>query len=258
MKKKNNVMSNITERDKMLLYILFSILVLAMAYFLVFRPNMQKASETNAKNEELKYYITELDQKIAHQEEKEAAIATYNQDRIGILNRFFGGMTDEKAIFIVADMMEKTGLTSEQIGISVNNVYFSQEEAMNNNLIQKENTSSVSTIAVQGVPEQSYDMLTGYKTTMAIDFACSDDELTAVVDYINEYKEKLAIDNIEVGYDETTGRLSGTITVCMYSGDGIVDAEGNPKTYEEPEWKDMTRGVASLFGAKNNKTKKKK
>lgn len=258
MKKKNNVMSNITERDKMLLYILFSILVLAMAYFLVFRPNMDKASETNAKNEELKYYITELDQKIAHQEEKEAAIATYNQDRIGILNRFFGGMTDEKAIFIVADMMEKTGLTSEQIGISVNNVYFSQEEAMNNNLIQKENTSSVSTIAVQGVPEQSYDMLTGYKTTMAIDFACSDDELTAVVDYINEYKEKLAIDNIEVGYDETTGRLSGTITVCMYSGDGIVDAEGNPKTYEEPEWKDMTRGVASLFGAKNNKTKKKK
>ena len=229
-----------------------------MAYFLVFRPNMDKASETNAKNEELKYYITELDQKIAHQEEKEAAIATYNQDRIGILNRFFGGMTDEKAIFIVADMMEKTGLTSEQIGISVNNVYFSQEEAMNNNLIQKENTSSVSTIAVQGVPEQSYDMLTGYKTTMAIDFACSDDELTAVVDYINEYKEKLAIDNIEVGYDETTGRLSGTITVCMYSGDGIVDAEGNPKTYEEPEWKDMTRGVASLFGAKNNKTKKKK
>ena len=258
MKKKNNVMSNITERDKMLLYILFSILVLAMAYFLVFRPNMDKASETNAKNEELKYYITELDQKIAHQEEKEAAIATYNQDRIGLLNRFFGGMTDEKAIFIVADMMEKTGLTSEQIGISVNNVYFSQEEAMNNNLIQKENTSSVSTIAVQGVPEQSYDMLTGYKTTMAIDFACSDDELTAVVDYINEYKEKLAIDNIEVGYDETTGRLSGTITVCMYSGDGIVDAEGNPKTYEEPEWKDMTRGVASLFGAKNNKTKKKK
>lgn len=257
MKKKNNVMSNITERDKMLLYILFSILVLAMAYFLVFRPNMQKASETNAKNEELKYYITELDQKIAHQEEKEAAIANYNQERIGILNRFFGGMTYEKAVLIIADMMEQTGLEAEQIGITVNDVYFSQEEAMNNNLIQKENTSSVSSIAVQGVPEQSYDLLTGYKTTMGIDFSCSDDELTSVVDYINDYKEKLAIENIEVGYDETTGELAGTITVCMYSGDGVVDEEGNPKTYEEPEWKNMTRGVANLFGAKGNKKKKK-
>ncbi|MBQ1688712.1 MAG: hypothetical protein II073_05490 [Lachnospiraceae bacterium] len=256
--KKKNIVSNVSERDKMLLYILFSILILAVAYFLVFKPCMSKAAEYQDKNKELKLYITELDAKIAGQAEKEALIKEYNDHRTEVLNRFFGGMTHEKAIVILADLAKEVGLKYEEMGIAVNEVYFNQEEAMANNVIQKENTSSVSTIAVQGTPEQTYDKLTGYKTTLTVDFACSSDELKKTIDFINDYDEKIALDSIVVGYDETTGKLAGTMVICMYSGEGIVDADGNPKAYEAPDTGKISSGVVNIFGSKETYSKKKK
>lgn len=252
--KKANIMSNVSERDKKLLFIFGSILVLAAAYFFAFRPNMEKADEIKAKNVELDAYIQELNVKIEQEEAKKAEIVTYNNSRAEVLDRFSGGVTHEKAIKILADLEKETGLQDSQVTLAINNVFFSQEEAMGNGVIAKENVQSLSSIAVAGTPSQTYNPLTGYKSTLTLEFACSDQELTDVIDFINEYDEKMAMDDITVGFDASTGKLTGTLTFSLYSASNIE------KEYEAPVIDDVRLGVSNIFGAKNvasSKSKKK-
>ena len=73
-KSKTNVLSNVSERDKILLFILGAILVLAIAYFGVFSPNLKKADTIKEQNKELSSYVVELDNKIAHEDEKKQEV----------------------------------------------------------------------------------------------------------------------------------------------------------------------------------------
>ena len=107
-KKKPDILSNVSERDKMLLFVLGAILVLAAAFFFIFSPTMKKADEVKEENKELSAYVVELNQKIAHEDEKKQEIITFNNNRQDIMKKFPSGMTYEKAIAILADLEDKT------------------------------------------------------------------------------------------------------------------------------------------------------
>lgn len=251
-KKKNSALSNVSERDKKLLFLLGAILVVAMAYFFVFRSNMSKADEYKEKNQGLRDYIVELDAKIEKKETKEAEIIEYNNERSAILDRFTGGMSHELAVKILADLEKETELTSTQVTLAVNNIFFDQQESENNSVIMPEEISSVSSIAVEGKSEQEFTKVTGYKTSLTVEFACTDEQLRAATDFINGYDDKMSLESITVGYDETTGGLTGTMVICMYAVDGT------DKEYEEPMIDNVTSGVVNIFGQKSGVKKKTK
>lgn len=251
-KKKNSVLSSVSERDKKLLFLLGAILVLAIAYFFVFRSSMEKADEYSDKNEGLRSYIVELDNKIANEEVKKAEIIMYNEERSAVLDRFAGGMSHELAIDLLSDLETETEFEAINVTLSVNDIFFNQQEAENNNLIAPEEISSVSSIAVQGHSEQEYTKLIGYKTSLTVEFACTDEQLRAATDFINAYDDKMSVESITVGYDETTGGLTGTMVICMYAVDG------NDKEYEEPSIDNVTLGVPNIFGQKSSVKKNSK
>lgn len=252
--KKPTVLSNVTERDKKLLFLLGAILVLAISYFFIFSPNQDKADEVKEENKNLSAYVTELDEKIAHEAEKKAEIVTFNNNRNAIIDKFPNGMTHEKAISILADLEDETEIFSDQVTLAVNNIFFNQEEAMQNSEIQieTEDIASTSSVAVQGVSTEQYPMLKGYKTTLTLSFTCTDQQLTDALNFINEYKDKMSVETITVGYDETSGNLAGTMNLCMFSLDG------SKNEYQEPEISDVKLGVANIFGSKEIKSAKKK
>lgn len=253
-KKKPSALSNVTERDKKLLFSLGTILVLALSYFFVFSPNQTKADEVKTLNKEKQAYVAELDAKIANEATKSAEIITFNNDRETILARFPGGMTHEKAIKILADLEKDTNIFSSQVTLAVNNIFFNQAEARTNGSVsvEKENIASTSSVAVVGVAEQTYPDIVGYKTVLTLSFTCTMEELTNALDFINGYEDKMSVDAITVGFDETTGGLIGTMNLCMYAVEGVDNA------YEEPETEGVDLGVVNIFGAKNTTSKSKK
>lgn len=253
-KKKPTALSNVTERDKKLLFLLGAILILAVSYFFVFSPNQKKADEVKAENREFSAYVVELDEKIAHEEEKKSEILTFNNNRDAILEKFPSGMTHEKAIAILAELEDETDIFSSQVTLAVNNIFFNQTEAVQAGTVQieTEDVASTSSVAVEGVSTEEYPALMGYKTTLTIAFTCTDAELTAALDFINGYSDKMSVETITVGYDETSGNLTGTMNLCMFS----VDSSKNE--YKAPENKDVKLGVANIFGSKEVKSAKKK
>lgn len=253
-KKKPSALSNVTERDKKLMFILGTILVLALSYFFVFSPNQKKADEVKTLNKEKKAYVTELDGKIANEPTKRAEITTFRNDRETILAKFPGGMTHEKAIKILADLEKDTDIFSSQVALAVNNIFFNQAEARTNNVVQvkNENIASTSSVAVVGVAEETYPDIVGYKTVLTLSFNCQAEELTKALDFINGYEDKMSVEDITVGFDETTGGLIGTMNLCMFAVEG-VDNE-----YEEPTTEGVDLGVVNIFGSKKSTVKKKK
>ena len=67
--------------------------------------------------------------------------------------------------------------------------------------------------------------------------------LKKAVQYIEDYGERMTIDDISVAYDDSTGRLTGTMTLNMYT------MTGTPKTYLAPALDNIKLGVANLFGS---------
>lgn len=253
-KKKPTALSNVTERDKKLLFLLGAVLILAIAYFFVFSPNQKKADEVKAENKELAAYVAELDEKIAHEEEKKAEIITFDNNREALLKKFPSGMTHEKAIAILSELEDETDIFSTQVTLAVNNIFFNQEEASQAGTVQieTEDIASTSSVAVQGVSTETYAPLMGYKTTLTLAFTCTDQELTNALDFINGYDDKMSVETITVGYDETSGNLAGTMNLCMFSVDG------SKNEYKDPENTDVKLGVANIFGSKEVKSAKKK
>lgn len=127
-KKKPSTLSNVTERDKKVLYVLGTLLVLSLSYFFIFSPNQKKADVVKAENKEKKAYVVELDAKIANEATKTAEITTFKNDRQEILSKFPGGMTHEKAIKILADLEKETDIFSSDVSLAVNNIFFNQAE----------------------------------------------------------------------------------------------------------------------------------
>ena len=100
------ITSNVSEKDKILLCVLGSILVLALAYIFVFSPLQKKSDVLAEDNDGLRKYISVLDDMRQNEETKKAEIAEYNEKRDEMLSHFSKIITNENAIEIM-DKIEK-------------------------------------------------------------------------------------------------------------------------------------------------------
>lgn len=248
--KKNNIMSNVSERDKKILFLLGSILVLALAYFFVFTPNQTKSSELSEENEQLEKYVAELDRMWENADQKNSEIITFNEKREALLTKFPAGMTYEKVISILYDLEEKTDLYTTQDTISLNTIFFDQADARTNNTVpintsDDDVVSSPYAIQVEEGKIQKYNDIATYKTTLTVAFSCTDQQLTDAFDYINENADKMSVETVTVGFDESTGNLSGTMNISFFAiRDGLES-----QTYEAPSISGITEGVKNIFGS---------
>lgn len=255
-KNSKSIMSNVSERDKKFLFILGIILVLAGSYFLVFSPQNTKATEIKEENEGLESYVKELDSMIVNEETKKQEILTFNSERNALLAKFPSKVTNEKVIATIADLEDQTGIFDSQVTITMNNQFFDQATAKADGTVTLDATdyNISSPYARPAVPEETYPEITGYRTTVTLAFDCTDQELSDAMDYINQNSEKMSVDTINVGYDETSGNLAGDMTLCLYSVTGV-----DTLVYNEPEITGVSLGIVNIFGSKEvNSSKKKK
>lgn len=257
--KKKGIMSNVSERDKKILFLLGAILVLAMAFFFVFSPNQKKSAELSEENEQLEKYVAELNSMWENADKKNSEIITYNEKRETLLAKFPAGMTYEKVISILYDLEEKTDLYTTQDTISLNSLFFDQADAKTNNTVPVDTSEdqvvdSPYAVQVDANKIQTYNDIMGYKTTLTVAFSCTDQELTDAFDYINENADKMSVETVTVGYDESTGNLSGTMNISLFALAGGLEDRG----YEAPEISSISQGVKNIFGSQEIKRSKKK
>ena len=94
-------------------------------------------------------------------------------------------------------------------------------------------------------PEQVYsvDGLMLRNSASVNNFVCTYDQFKQLVKLITENEDLRSIDEISLSYDNTTGSLTGVMTINYYS------MSGTGRKYEQPQTGVVGLGVDCIFGA---------
>ena len=91
-----------------------------------------------------------------------------------------------------------------------------------------------------------------YRTQDSMQFTGTYASLKDMVDYLADQSGRMTLDNVNASFDSTTGNLTGSITVNMFS------MAGTGKTYTEPDAGSVAYGTSNIFGTIESGKKSKK
>lgn len=244
MKKRQSTFANVSERDKKLLLLLFSLIFLAISYFFVFVPNNTKVSEIEEKNKQLDVRLQKLKVMKESEAEKIQEIEEFTNKRKAILVKFPDKVTQEKAITELVDIEKEGEMDAATVGFNLNEEFYNSKESDTTDTVQAEaNTSE--TQSDDGIANTYTEAtpLAAYKTTMTINYNNTSLEgFQKIVEKVNKSKNKMAIESVTASFDAESGNLMGTMNLCLFSVD-------NSETkYEEPVISNMLIGMKSIFG----------
>lgn len=194
----------ITAKEKTLLIVLGSVILVFCAFFFGFR-NISKENDnldTELRKLNSKYNSLQI-MKINAKEYQEDTVE-YDRLSEDTLNKFDTGFSQEYSIMFLREIENKTGAWINQSG-------FAQTEAIYN-FGQKTSTNPAKTGST--VYTTDYQ---GFKTTMNLSYEVSYEGLKDMINYINNYKYKCTIDSLSMSYNNDSDVVSGTMVLTQYA-----------------------------------------
>lgn len=247
--------NKLSSKEKNLLYVLLVVLIFYGSYQLGFLKYTEKADNLNEENQILEVKLDDLEQKAANKEKYINETAEMNEEIGTMLNLFPTTLTQEKNTMFVINLESLAKMKISSISYSDNTIFYSTNNAETaENSIDTaaggtENTAEASTSneEIEGNLESNLD-LTGYKTTLLLTYQANYAGLKSCIDYINGYQEKMNIVDLSAAFDNTTGNLTGTISIDVFALNGLG------KEDEEVDIPVLNIGTDNIFGTFEIKT----
>lgn len=269
-------MSKLTDRQKMLICVLVDVLLVALVWIFAFTPLGDKCSDAENDIATLQSDIDRLQDLIDQKDSFIEKTQVLNADTDTIIDKYGAGNTPEKILMFLVDLSNESNMTipsisfGEEKNVTVLSDGTPLSEASSDGSSESDSSDDSSSDSPSdsdsdgsaGSDESSGDAdaesdsdgdgtasnvkaseyyLYNYPVTFSFNVSYSG--LKKAVQYIEDYGERMTIDDISVAYDDSTGRLTGTMTLNMYT------MTGTPKTYLAPALDNIKLGVANLFGS---------
>lgn len=224
MKKKFDFLSNmsfeISDRDKKLIMILLAVVIVIAAYMLGY----QKFSEKTLlyQNESAKLHTVQKDliEKTQNRAKYEADTAEYKKIYNSVFANYSSSVNQDDALEFLNKVEKITGSWIKGVTFSeATNIY-------NFGQIRSSNPSANGT----SVYKSDYK---GYKTTLTLSYEAEYAQWKQMIDYINNYFSKNAIESMSMSYNVEDGTVTGTISVATYAVVGGDRKHVSP-TFELP------------------------
>ena len=259
---------NISMRDKKLLLMFSGVAVFGLGWFFGYRPQMEEAANIEAANKPLEERLSNLlelagnrDFYISETENAQNKINEY-------VSKFPSDVKEENGIVLAQNIENSLGMQISNVGIAtkefVASIDGSTEEEIaeqNETMSEQANSQTREQIdEIEGTDSKAAEELQNasdiaaaqadstsqtpvlYRTQDTLEFTGTYANLKDVVAYLAEHTGRLTVDNMNASYDTSTGYLTGSIVVNMFSMTGT----GN--TYTEPDAGQVAYGTSNLFG----------
>lgn len=259
---------NISMRDKKLLLMFSGVAVFGLGWFFGYRPQMEEAANIEAANKPLEERLSNLLELAGNRDfyisETESAQNKINE----YVAKFPSDVKEENGIVLAQNIENSLGMQISNVGIAtkefVASIDGSTEEEIaeqNETMSEQANSQTREQIdEIEGTDSKAAEELQNasdiaaaqadstsqtpvlYRTQDTLEFTGTYANLKDVVAYLAEQTGRLTIDNMNASYDTSTGYLTGSIVVNMFSMTGT----GN--TYTEPDAGQVAYGTSNLFG----------
>lgn len=254
--------TTLADKDKKVLMILGALVILALAWFLGYQKFNEQRETVVTENDQLAMEVSQLRAKVSKKAQVEADTEKKNARTGQVLLAYPSELRTQDAINRFDQLEKKVkGLTITTENFTMNQIFFQDGAALeevvaqnadsdaqskdanggnstasgNNTQNSTNNTANAATnetaAADNAQNAQSTDTgnYTGYRSDVGITFATDYKSLKSVLNFINNYSERMNVSNVNISSDEGSKALQCTMTVQMFSVGG-----------QAKEYKDLT------------------
>ena len=226
MAKSKKINMEISERDKKLLLVLLSLLILGAAYMFGYRKLSEEADKNKQEYSAMKVKEADLIEKQESIDDYEKNIISFENAYNGIISQYGNGVTQTFQIDFLNRLERATNVWIKSVNFQA--------------AAQVYTFGNIQTTNPAGSGYAYSTDLAGYRNSFTVAYEGQYEDWKNFIEYLNTYFSKNVIENISMSYSDITGEVSGTMTFNVYS---IL---GSNNTYVEPDF-DVETGSDNIF-----------
>lgn len=223
----------ISERDKLLLCLVGSILVVFLAYYFGFRNINDKINTVENEINSLQVKYNDLREKANNAEQYKEDTQKYNLIFDGGLAAYDSGFSQKATLIFTTELEAELGVWLRTVSMSDATLLYTFGNVTSSNP------------SLSGAKVYSTDMQ-GYKKTTTYSYECGYDTFKDMLAYVLDYDTVYTIDAVNCSYDEENELMSGNITISQYA------VTGSDREYYESEIDSIDIGTENLFVSETN------
>ncbi len=224
-----------SDRDKKLLVYLGALIILAIAYFLVARPFLDKIDSLSVEKMELDAQLHDKREAYENKSVYEQGITEAYTTIQAIIDEFPEDNSDEKSIMFASHAETDIPIWFTQMkfaeetknlinGEEAENASDAEEAQLEENVasaegeeltVELENEESVDASLEEG--DTGISELMYRDTELGLTFQCKYDGFKKYLAYIRDYKDRMVIKDIDVAYNNETGIVAGNMVLSQYA-----------------------------------------
>lgn len=259
----------VSMRDKKILLMFIGILVFFVGWYFGYRPQMEKADQIEDLNGALEEQLQDLLELAANKDFYVSETASIKDKISEYISEFPADVRPEDGIVLANKMENELGFQITNVGVGekefVASIDGSSEEdlaqSQDQTMSEQANTQTQEQIDnIEGTDSQAEENLQNasdaaaadqsytsqtpvlYRTQVTLQFNGTYAGLKKAVLYVADQSGRMTLDNVNASYDTSTGNLTGTIIVNIFS------MTGTDRTYTEPDAGSVAYGTANIFG----------
>ncbi len=259
----------VSMRDKKILLMFIGILVFFVGWYFGYRPQMEKADQIEDLNGALEEQLQDLLELAANKDFYVSETASIKDKISEYISEFLADVRPEDGIVLANKMENELGFQITNVGVGEKEFVASIDGSSEEDLAQSQDqTMSEQANAqtqeqidnIEGTDSQAEENLQNasdaavadqssdsqvpvlYRTQVTLQFNGTYAGLKKAVLYVADQSGRMTLDNVNASYDTSTGNLTGTIIVNIFS------MSGTERTYTEPDAGSVAYGTDNIFG----------
>ncbi len=223
----------ISERDKFLLCLVGSILVVFLVYYFGFRNINDKINTVENEINSLQIKYNDLREKANNAEQYKEDTQKYKLIFDSGLAAYDSGFSQKATLIFTTELEAELDVWLKTVSMS---------DAV---LLYTFGNVTSSNPSLSGTKVYSTDMQ-GYKKTTTYSYECGYDTFKDMLAYVLDYDTVYTVDAVSCSYDEENELMSGNITISQYA------VTGSDRKYYESDITSIDTGTENLFVSETN------
>lgn len=244
---------------KGVILIFVGIVAALLSFMYVAQPNIDSTRSIQGEIDTLTARLAELEAKQAERDRYLEETAQYNADYDSILNSFPADLNQEVTIMFIEGIRENYEFDAESLTMGVKEQFYtlgvgggdaSLDAAAPVEAVEGEETTEVAAEETTEAPADSvlatsepapvYDC---YRASFPISYSGSYESIKDVVSYVDNYTDRMTINQIDIAYDSENDVYTGNIQLYCYS------IEGEDRPERTVELNEVETGVNNIFNS---------
>lgn len=244
-----------TVNQKRIVLILVGLLIFIATFFLIFQKNMDKVTKLETENADLNKQVDYLSQLQIRVNEMKATSEQKLQETEAYTQDFPCKMTQQKVISSLYRLWVDSGMNLKSIKPGAEQTFFKDGKflSLTGDAAPEGEAQSTEPTEAELNPEVKVPIheMVGKTTSYDLEITGTREQILKAFDWLADNKEHMSLTKISLAFDESTGKLTGSLTVNFYC------LNGNGVPYEEPDISGIIIGNKDVFATFKKKKKNK-